>query len=118
MEPNIDELLIHLDQLRIREDNIRIEITSVIGHIKALRQKETQEEGRPQTEERVQNQVRTQRSSDRDFEPRDRILVLNKTKPGQGKTGTVTKVQGPRVNYIAEDGTPTWRLKKNLKLLL
>jgi hypothetical protein len=44
----------------------------------------------------------------------DRIRITNGVRAGQEPTGTVTKVSPGRISITTDDGTHTWRARKNL----
>ena len=49
---------------------------------------------------------------------RVRILSHSRVRPGQSRTGVVTRVTADRVYLITDDGTQTWRATRNVVKLL
>ena len=88
-EPSISELINQLKQVRIQEARIIAQI------------------------ERVSRQGPAEQFVD--YQVGDRVRVTNGVKGTRATTGTVTKVGDERIGIELDDGTRTWRIRKNLE---
>jgi hypothetical protein len=99
-EPSIEELI---EQLRL----IRIQEARVIDRIeRAARRAENR---------RATTRTRgNQQQLPLDFIVGDRVTITSALKPDQTPTGVVTRVTTGRIYITTDDGSYTWRLRKNL----
>ena len=90
-EPSITELIEHLRILRIQE-------ARVIDLIERASAREP--------------------TAERDnFQIGDRVRITNGVRPGQIPTGVITRVTTERISLTTDDGTRTWRARRNLTRL-
>jgi len=93
-EPSLNELIEQLKRIRIQE-------TRVIEQIERANNREAQ----------------ARRAGVNEPPPAlavgDRVRITNGLRAGLLPTGTVTRV-GPRISVTTDDGTHTWRARKNL----
>jgi hypothetical protein len=106
-EPSIQELIEQLKRIRIQEARIieQIERTSV-------------------REEQTRRAERTRPSTPADgdwlpvdFQIGDRVRITNNVRAGQTRTATVTKVNTSQISIVTDNGSHTWRVRKNLEKL-
>lgn len=99
-EPSIHDLIEQLKQIRIQEARIieQIELASA-------------------REERTRQTDRTHNDGDWlpvDFKIGDRVRITNNVRAGQTATATVTKVNTSRISIVTDDGSHTWRARRNI----
>lgn len=88
-DPSISELIEQLKQVRIQEARIIAQI------------------------ERVNRQGTAEPFVD--YQVGDRIRVTNGVKGTRTTTGTVTRVGDERIGINLDDGTRTWRIRRNIE---
>lgn len=103
---SLDELIEQLKRIHIQE----AQIIEQIGRVSAR-------EAQARNTERETQDWRNARfagGQPRVFIIGDRIRITNGVRAGQEPTGTVTKVSPERISITTDDGTHTWRARKNL----
>jgi hypothetical protein len=104
-EPSLHELIEQLKRIRIQEARIieQIEQTSI-------REERTRRSERTRPPTRVDGDWLPV-----DFQIGDRVRITNNVKAGQTATATVTnKINDSRISILTDDGSYTWRVRKNL----
>lgn len=106
-EPSIQDLFKQLKQVRIQEARI----------IEQIERKSAKDERAKQAE---RARASTFNNSDHlpiDYQIGDRVRITNNVRDDQTKTATITKVNPIQIGIVTDDGSHTWRVRKNLEKL-